>query len=140
MPPSSKRKRQSRTAAATSQRYRRSLNVWTEKEGEFTALCDIIRNPKGRTRGIEENKLLLLALRAGMKRRIAAATETRSLATQITWTDIEQEVAEDFGVGKKCLAQLRQTFLEDGDVEDNLATVAYFSDNSDRGRGSPAYP
>ena len=100
--------------AATKKRYTRRWNGW------YDCLCDLetgikdLCNPSGRSRGVEENKLLLLAVVASLRRRVIA--EKDSKRGFISWTAIEEEVASDFHVAPVYLKELRKAYIEDGDV------------------------
>ena len=78
----------------------RAYHRWEDAFSAFSEACEGIRNQKGRSRGSEENKLLLLAMCASLKRHIKAARDDKHEALSIRWSAIEHEVAEDFFVAK----------------------------------------
>ena len=52
-----------------------------------------IKNSKGKTRTFEENRMILLALKAALRRRLEGEEDKR----KIIWSAIDREVASDFG-------------------------------------------
>lgn len=116
MPRVSKRRRHSQTVHATKKRKERKANIWRNRLEVFSELKEIIKNPKGRSRTLEENKLLLLALYRELRQRVESMDNGALHPSSITWTYIEETVAHDFCVKKEHLTELRSTFLDDGDV------------------------
>ena len=116
--------RRSRSQGAIRQRNRRKQELWWSNMDYFESMLDSLRNPKGRARTVEENKLILLHL---------FATARRHLSTQhikdVSWWLVETEVAEDLKVGHQYVSILRQTFLGE-DEED-------FPDSQDVGSDEP---
>jgi transposase len=116
MPRPSKKRRRSQSGVATKKRKERKANVWRNHLEVFSELKEDIKNPKGRSRTSEENKLLLLALYRELRQRVESMNNGDLHPSSITWTSIEETVASDFCVWKGHLAELRGTFLDDGDV------------------------
>ena len=87
---------------------------WRRLLEEFNSLSSSLKNPNGESRSFEENKMLILALRAGLNRRVRELNLDPEAT--INWTSIENEVARDFFVGNKLVHDLRTDFFEDGDV------------------------
>ena len=129
MPKSSKRKRLCRSMRAIQKRQERKANVLLEELALFEELSLGITNPKGRTRGFEENKLLLLATLAELKRRINNTDGSKKAISQLCWTDVECQVAEDFHVRREYITDLRKVFLEDVDSEDERTVSILVWDN-----------
>lgn len=121
----------SRKAAATKKRLQRSVNSWKDRLHVFDGFAAGIKNPPGRSRTFNENKLLLLALRAALRRQVQALEANKSEMT-MSWTAIEEEVSTDFGVNRNHLTSLRKEFLDDGDV-------LVWSEDSARGGAAEGY-
>ena len=66
----------------------------------------MIKNPRGKTRSFEENKMLLLALNAALKRRMGAVVDKR----YVKWSAIDNEVAADFGYCLQHVMDIRKEF------------------------------
>ena len=134
MPRSTKKRRRSRSARNIQKQQERKANALMEDLALFEELAVDIRNPRGRTRGFEENKLLLLALLATLKRHIANTDGAKkSIANEVCWTHVERDVAEDFHVGREYLYDLRKVFLEDVDAEDERTGAILVWDCDKRG-------
>lgn len=108
------RKRKSQTKEAIRKRRTRKWKQWKINEQILEAFSGELKNPPGSSRSTAENKLLLLAVRATL-RRVLASAKIENIMT-ISWHSIEEEVARDFEVGKHYIRELRQAFMEDGDV------------------------
>jgi hypothetical protein len=65
---------------------------------------------------LEENKLLIFALRAYLCQKVESMNEGDLQPSSITWRSIEDAVARDFCVCCEHLTELRCTFLEEDDV------------------------
>jgi hypothetical protein len=65
---------------------------------------------------LEENKLLILALRAYLRQKVESMNEGDLHPSSINWTLIEEAVARDFCVRREYLTELRRIFLDEGDV------------------------
>jgi transposase len=116
MPRVNKRRRHSQTVQATKKRKQRKANLWRSQLEVFKELKEEIKNPNGRSRTLEENKLLLLALLRELDQRVEYMNNGTIHPSLITWTSIEETVANDFCVRKGHLTELRRNFLDDGDV------------------------
>ena len=132
MPRVSKRRNQSRSASAIKKRCYRKQKMWEMQSDEFNEQAKACKNPHGRCHQFEENKLLLLALAAALRRKIVALKSKTIKIDEINWTSIEKEVASDFYVGAEYIAEIRKTFLDDGDI-------AVFGEDATRGGASEAY-
>jgi hypothetical protein len=116
MPRATKRRRRSRTAHALKKRNERLKNTWRNQLEVFSDFCQEIKNPNGRSRTLEENKLLILALRAYLRQKVESMNEGDLHPSSINWTLIEEAVARDFCVRREYLTELRRIFLDEGDV------------------------
>ena len=116
MPRLKKRFRLSQSLHACKKRKERLANSWRNQLEVFSDFCQEIKNPNGRSRTLEENKLLILALRAYLRRKVESMNEGNLYPSAITWTSIEEEVARDFCVGREYLTEIRRIFLDEGDV------------------------
>ena len=116
MPGVSKKRRRSRTGHACKKRKERLANSWRNRLEVFSDFCQEIKNPNGRSRTYEENKLLIFALRAYLRQKVESMNEGDLQPSSITWRSIEEAVARDFCVRREHLTELRRTFLEEGDV------------------------
>jgi hypothetical protein len=116
MPRVHKRRRLSQSLHASKKRKECKANVWRNQLEVFKGLKEEIKNPKGRSRTLEENKLLLLALLRELDQRVESMNNGNVHPSSITWTSIEETVARDFCVDRAILTELRRNFLDDGDV------------------------
>jgi hypothetical protein len=116
MPRATKRRRRSRTAQALKKHKERLENSWRNQLEVFSDFCQEIKNPNGRSRTLEENKLLILALRAYLRQKVESMNEGDLHPSSINWTLIEEAVARDFCVRREYLTELRRIFLDEGDV------------------------
>jgi transposase len=116
MPGVSNKRWRSRSAHASKKRKERLANSWRNQEEVFSDFCQEIKNPNGRSRTLEENKLLIFALRAYLHKKVESMNEGHSPASSITWTLVETEVARDFCVRREHLTELRRVFVDEGDV------------------------
>ena len=89
-------------------RQEKAKKRWQETAAEFEEYTTHIKNPKGKSRTFEENKMLLLALKASLRRQMEAETDK----TKVSWSAIDREVAEDFGCKLSHLVDIRQHFFE----------------------------
>ena len=113
MPKLNKRRRHSRTAK---KRKEHLANSWRNQLEIFSDFCQEIKNPNGRSRTLEENELLILALRAYLRRKVESMDEGDLHPSSNTWTLIEEAVARDFCVRREHLTEIRRIFLDEGDV------------------------
>ena len=97
----------SRSAAALRMRKKRANDRWESIYNDFNEYSDSIKNPKGKTRSFEENKMLLLGMKAALKRRLNCGEPTK-----ISWTSIDIEMAEDFGYARRDVRAIRKQFFE----------------------------
>ena len=103
-----------RSKNAKKMQLERKSNRWRRLLEEFNGLADTLKNPQGHSRTFEENKMILLALRAALNRRISLLNVDQE--TTINWRSIEDEVGRDFHVSNKYVHDLRTGLFEDGDV------------------------
>ena len=110
-----KRKRQlkqlSRNSRAVQMRIRRAKERWEARLEDFEGYCEWVKNPNGKRRTFEENKMICLALKAGLRRRVRdfeRGLDPRS----ISWTSIDQEIAADFGFNLADVVAIRKQFIE----------------------------
>ena len=88
-----KKARLSRSIEATKKRQQRRRANWESQLKVFESFEAGLCNEKGKQRTFEENKMLLLALQASLRRRLERGEDN------ISWRIIEDEVARDFHVG-----------------------------------------
>jgi hypothetical protein len=88
------RKRKSRTKEAIRKRRTRKWKQWKTNQQILEAFSGELKNPPGSSRSTAENKILLLAVRATV-RRVLASAKIENIMT-ISWHSIEEEVARDF--------------------------------------------
>ena len=86
------------------QKQRKAVK-WKKAPGKFDSFGGGLYSDQGRSRLFEENKLLLLALKVGLKRRIQSEEQN------IPWRNIEEEVCEDFRVAREYIIDLRRGLL-----------------------------
>ena len=73
-------------------RKKRANERWEYIYKDFEEYAVSIKNPKGKTRSFEENKMLVLGMKAAHKRRLESVN-----LTKISRTSIDREMTEDFG-------------------------------------------
>ena len=95
-------------------RKQRIVQKWKQRFNTFNAVTPFIVNNKGKARCAEENKFLLLAIKAALRRRIDATGKATDC--KISWKSIENEVAFDFHVDTKHLVELRKHFFDYGEL------------------------
>ena len=86
---------------------------WNNVLDEFNSIAGSIKNRRGRARGYEENRMVVLAINTSMR---GAITANRNNNEQISWRKIEEEVAHDFHLRLNYLIELRKYFLDSGVV------------------------
>ena len=69
---------------------------WHANHSSLDEMADSLKNPKGKTRDILENKMMLLALIAALRRALEAVEHNNKPISSVTQSAIEQEVARDF--------------------------------------------
>jgi hypothetical protein len=111
MPPTSKRRWQSQTAAATKRRKERVAKYWREVLESIGVASETVKSPNGKSRTFEENKIFVLAIRATLRRQCEAVIEGRMDPWKMSWTSIEKEVAKDFHVGHSYVTKIRCIFI-----------------------------
>lgn len=72
--------------------------MWRQELEFFSDLQDEIKNPKGHSRTLEENKFLLLALLWELHQRVQSMDDGHLNPSEITWTSIDKAVARNFCV------------------------------------------
>jgi len=60
----------SRSQGARVRRYQRKLKNWHTEMENFNLLSTVLINKQGKTRSDDENKIILLALKAALKREL----------------------------------------------------------------------
>ena len=92
------RKRLSRSAAAVKKQQQRYQNYWAGNMHHFDIFLKHIRGIKDSTRSSDENRLILCAIRAALKRQLNATHFSSNFFNTvcINWTAIENEIARDF--------------------------------------------
>jgi len=76
-------KRNSRSIAATRMRKKRANERWEYVYKDFEEYSVSIKNSKGKTRFFEENEMLVLGMKAALKRRFDP--------TKVSWTSIDRD-------------------------------------------------
>ena len=77
--------RSSRSSGAMRMRKKRANERWEYIYKDFEEYAVSIKNPKGKTRSFEENKMLVLGMKAALKRRLESVDPTK-----ISWTSIDR--------------------------------------------------
>ena len=104
-------KRKSRTEEAKRKQHERKVQRFRSYHNVFDLLSQGLINPQERCRSFEETKLLLLAIKASLRR-----TLTLDDKVAIRWYQIEEEVQKDLEVEIHYMRELRESFLHDRDV------------------------
>ena len=107
-------KRLCRSKAAMKKYKQRERNRWIDMRDTFKSLLPTVENRKGRVRTYDENRMILLALFASLKRHVNSLIKGN--IKDIKWIMIETEVSEDFHVRKNYVVEIRKTFLDCGSV------------------------
>ena len=102
-------KRLSEAKKNVERRKQRVLCKWKSSLERFEEITPFICNKKGKKRSTEENKLLLFALKACLRRRLEAVKIAKDC--KISWDSIEDEICSDFKVKKLHLRDLRRSFF-----------------------------
>lgn len=134
MPPPSKRQKKSKGATKAKLAKKSDLEHWVNQVAIFTDLAYELKNPKGRSRSFEENKLILLATAAELRRQVDKYNndpDVKPNEVKITWTEVEKAVASDFRVGWEHVHDLRKEFIESGGSD-----VVVWGEDSTRGGSS----
>jgi hypothetical protein len=90
------------------------LKQWQSRLDDFDTFC--ITNRKGRTRTVEENKVIILAMKMALSTYIDMVNTNNMTIRQRTWTLIEKKVSTCIGIRSVHVTSLRQKIFEDGDV------------------------
>ena len=98
-------KRKSRSQEAVKKQKQRAKRHWHDVLESFTLMTSSLENRKGRVRSYEENRMLLLAINASLRRAVEANNNQ-----QISWRSIEEEVAKDFRTRLNYVIELRKYF------------------------------
>lgn len=104
------KRRKSQSRDAERMRKKRREDKWRDDLNTFESLTSSFYSKKGKSRTFEENKMIILAMKASLKRRLKSGNEL------ISWHCIENEVSKDFGFDRNAVYDLRKRFFEDGDV------------------------
>lgn len=126
----SKRSRQSN--CAKSRHAKRTLRVWCQQLDSFDEYD--LGNNKGKTRTAEENKLILLTIKLVLRLQLAQVIGGERTIYTVSWTDIDNLVADSLQVRRVHVSALRKALFEDGDV---LIFGEEYGPESVRGKGSP---
>ena len=118
MPPLSKRTKQRQLTMAQvnkQQEYsKKSLTIWESQLTEFKSWD--LKNPQGRSRTVEENKIVLLSLKMMLAYNIELVKSGSLSVHDINWTTIENTVASQLHISNKYVSELRRSLFQDGDV------------------------
>ena len=104
------KRKHKRTKEALRKRAERALQQWKSEFKVFENILKSFVENSRRTRSKDENVLLLLAMKAAIRRRIERKDR------YISWTSIEEEIAVDFGIDPHHLKNLRCGLIENGEV------------------------
>ena len=106
-----------RTKLALERRRQRLLKRWREKSANLEMMSTNLTNQKGKTRTVEEKKLVLLLVKATLKREIGNSQFQKSL--DLYWTKIDVQVARDLHMKQEDVTSLRKEFLSTGDISNH---------------------
>ena len=85
--------------------------MWRKELEFFSDLQDEIKNPEGRSRTLEENKFILMAILRELHQRVQFMDDGHLHPSEITWYSIETAVARDFCVWPNHVTDLQCNFL-----------------------------
>ena len=106
-----------RTKLALERRRQRLLKRWREKSANLEMMSTNLTNQKGKTRTVEEKKLVLLLVKATLKREIGNSQFKKSL--DLYWTKIDVQVPRDLHMKQEDVTSLRKEFLSTGDISNH---------------------
>jgi hypothetical protein len=123
----SKRKRDNLSKARHSIKLQK---MWQERLSEFSGFD--LANPMGRCRTEPENKLVLLTLKLVLELYLEKMANKEIAAHELSWTLIENRVADGLHMRRDYITKLRQLLYEEN-------AVGVFGDEEEktRGKGSP---
>jgi hypothetical protein len=117
-PPSKLRKKCMKMAlkreARHSRLYRRRMR-WEHEREVMKALSTNLKNETGKSRTSQENKLFIYAIEAALDRRLESIKNKTLCQTDVSWRQIEEEVARDFRA-RQHITDLRKEYFLSGDV------------------------
>ena len=99
-------KRRCQSKAAVKKQKQRQQQRWIDVRDTLTSLIPTIKGSKGKVRTFEENKMIVLAIQASLKRLLKAYEKDNNL--HIGWTMIEDEVSRDFHFSRKYVSEIRK--------------------------------
>jgi uncharacterized protein (UPF0262 family) len=118
MPPPSKRLKayQDNAVAMTRQKLLRNncIKAWQSNLNKFEEYD--LKNPRGRSRTADENKLILLSIRLLFNLYLEQAKANIISIHTISWHLIEKVVAENFFITQRYVNTLRKSLFEDGEL------------------------
>ena len=118
-------KRRCRSQGVAKKRKQRYRKRWINLRDTLGSLIPTIKNSVGKVRTFEENKMIILAIHASLKRHLKAHEQDDN--SPISWRIIGQEVSRDFHYKSQYVTKIRQMFLDTGDV--------MISESNPRGQG-----
>ena len=136
MPRFGKRRRASQSSLATNRYKVKLTNIWKGIAEEFDDHVPSLRNPRGRSRTLDENKLVLLIMRGILRFSLAQIEEGTMDVYNMSWTMIEESTAETVHMKREHVTELRKQLFEDGDV---LVFGDENGEDSKRGAASEKY-
>lgn len=110
-------KRLRRTVAALSRRRQRKQKRWVDELHNMNLLSSVLCNKSGKTRSVEENKLILLSLKGFLKRELEKLSEKKEINCDLSWSKLESMVSNELHVRREHVTALRKMFLEEGDID-----------------------
>ena len=123
------KKWKARNYEAIRKRKFRKQVLWANMSCYFNSMRDSLKNPSGRSRGYEENMLVLLAINATMNRHLAAID-----IGDVNWSQIELEVSTDFCIRLEYVQMLSKAiFQEEEEEKDDCWVVISFKEERNRG-------
>jgi hypothetical protein len=94
----------------------------------MNALSTNLKNDIGNSHTFEENKQLIYAIEAALNRRTESLNNKTVCPTEVSWQQIEEEVARDFRARCQHITDLRKVYFINGDV---LVCGEYVSEDDD---------
>ena len=96
-----------RSRHAIKKRTWRRQQYWNNELEKFNSMTASLVNRKGRDRSYWENRMVILALNASLRR---AAASSKDNNQQISWRKIEEEEAKDFHLRLNHVIEVRKCF------------------------------
>ena len=88
------------------------MKRWVSLHEDLDFFAAGVKNSRGRSRTFEENKMIVLALKATLRMALEYWDKTK-----ISWTALESRVSEDFCYRRKTVTEIRKQFFESEGAE-----------------------